>query len=127
MSNGKVGRSGVSSRDLRLLGDSCGHLELSRRDADEALEVKTEHALARETGVRGDLRKWKVATLQKQLSPLDAAHDDELVRRQPGGRLELPREVVGAEAGDHGHLLQGQAGVEVFLDVRDDGPEPPPR
>jgi hypothetical protein len=25
------------------------------------------------------------------------------------------------------HLLQGQAGVEVFLDVPDDGAEPPPR
>jgi hypothetical protein len=39
MSNGKVGRSGVSSGDLRLLGDSCGHPELPRRDADEALEM----------------------------------------------------------------------------------------
>src|SRR5262249_49595343 len=85
MSNGKVGRSGVSSRDLRLLGDSCGHSELSRRGADQALEVKTEHALARETGVRGDLYQWKVATLQKQLSQLDPAHDDELVRRQSNG------------------------------------------
>ena len=53
--------------------------------------------------------------------------DDVLVRRQPGGRLELPGEVVGAEAGDRGHLLQGRAGVEVFLDVLDDGAEPPPR
>ena len=87
----------------------------------------TEHALAREAGVRGDLRQGEVAALQEQPGPLDAAHDDELVRRQSGGRLELPREVVGAEAGDRGHLLQGQAGVEVFLDVRDDGPEPPPR
>src|SRR5262249_60745408 len=53
--------------------------------------------------------------------------DDVLAVRQPGGRLELPREVVDAEAGDRGDLLQGQAGVEAFLDVRDDGPEPPPR
>src|SRR6516165_10149359 len=67
MSNGKVGRSGVSSRDLRLLGDSCGHPELSRRDADEALEVMTEHALAREAGVRGDLRQGEVAALQEHL------------------------------------------------------------
>src|SRR5262249_22827788 len=85
MSNGKVGRSGVSSRDLRLLGDSCGHPELSRGDADEALEVKPEHALAREAGVRGDLRQWEVAALQKQLGPFDAAHDDELVGRQSNG------------------------------------------
>jgi len=58
---------------LRLLGDSCGHPELSRRDADEALEVMTEHALAREAGVRGDLRQGEVAALQKLLRPLDAA------------------------------------------------------
>src|SRR5262249_16363120 len=120
MSNGKVGQAGVSSRDLRLLGDSCGHPELSRRDADEALEVMTEPALARETRVRGDLRQGEVAALQKHLGSLDAAHDDELVRRQSGGSLELAREVVDAEAGDRGHLLQGQAGVETFLDVCDD-------
>src|SRR5215468_3182264 len=127
MSNGNVDRSGVSSRDLRLLGDSCGHPELSRRDADEALEVMTEHALAREAGERCDLRQGEVAALQEHLCPLDAAQDDELVRRQSRCRLELPGEVVGAEAGDRGHLLQGQAGVEVFLDVIQDGPEPPPR
>ena len=63
--------------------------------------------------------------MQELLGPLDAARDDVLVRRQPGGRLELPREVVGAEAGDRGHLRQGQAGVEVFLDVLDDGAELP--
>src|SRR5262249_49468615 len=76
MSNGKVGRRGDSSRDLRLLCDSCGHPELSRRDADEALEVMTEHALAREARVRGDLRQGEVAALQEQLGALDAAHDD---------------------------------------------------
>ena len=53
--------------------------------------------------------------------------DDVLVRRQPGGGLELPGEVVGVEAGDRGHLLQGRAGVEVLLDVLDHGAEPPPR
>jgi hypothetical protein len=52
--------------------------------------------------------------------PLDAAQDDVLVRRQPGGRLELPREVVDAEMGDGGHLLQSQAGLEVFLPVLGD-------
>src|SRR6516162_8202056 len=96
------GRSGISSRDLRLLGDSCGHPELSRRDADEALEVMTEHALAGEAGVRGNLCQGQVAALQEQLGPLDAAHDDELVRRQSGSRLELAREVVGAESSDRG-------------------------
>src|SRR6516225_11318359 len=110
MSNGKGGRSEVSSRDLRLLGDSCGHPELTWRDADEALEVMTEHALAREAGERGDLRQGEVAALQERFCPLDAAHDHVLVRGQPSGCLELPGEVVGAEAGDRRQLLQGQAG-----------------
>ena len=34
------------------------------------------------------------------------------------------REVVGAVVGDCGHLRQGRAGVEVPLDVLDDGAEP---
>ena len=62
--------------------------------------------------------------MQEPLGPLDAAGDDVLVRRQPGGPPELRDEVVGAEAGDCGQLLQGRAGVEVFLDVLDDGAEP---
>src|SRR5262249_46474528 len=37
------------------LGDSCGHTELSRRDANEALEVMGELALIREPGIRRDL------------------------------------------------------------------------
>jgi len=41
--------------------------------------------------------------------------------RQPGGRLELPCEVVGAEVDGRRQLGQGQVGVEVFLDVLDDG------
>jgi hypothetical protein len=44
-----------------------------------------------------------------------------------GGRLELPREVVDAEAGHRGQLRQARAGVEMFLDVLDNGAEPPPR
>jgi hypothetical protein len=63
---------------------------------------------------------------QELLGPLDSARDDVPVRRQPGGRLELPREMVGAEVGGRRHLLQGQAGVEVPLDGLDDGAEPPP-
>src|SRR3979490_3198225 len=105
MGNGK----GVALRYLGgtcgLLGDSCGRPELPRRDADEALEVLAEHALVREAGARGDLRQGQVRScLQELLRPLDAAHDDVLVRRQPGGRLELPGEVVGTEAGDRGDL-----------------------
>ena len=58
-----------------------------------------ELALVREAGVRGDLRQGQVvAALQELLGALDAAQDDVLVRRQPGGPLELPREVVGVPA-----------------------------
>src|SRR5215469_3470608 len=67
-----------------LLGDSCGRTELPRRDAHEALEVMGELALVREAGVRGDLRQGQVAVaLEELLGPLDAAHYDVLVRRQP--------------------------------------------
>ena len=59
--------------------------------------------------------------------PLDAALDEVLVWGQPGGHLELPCEMVGAEVGDRRHLLQAWAGIEVLLDVLDDGAEPSPR
>ncbi len=68
---------------MRPLCDSCGRLELPRRDANQALEVVGELALVREAGVRGDLRKGEVASgLQELLGPLDAAGDDVLVRGQ---------------------------------------------
>jgi len=128
MKNGKGGRYAVSWRDLRFLGDSCVRSELPRCDAGEALEVMGELALVREAGMRGDFRQGQIGScMQEVLGPLDAAHDDVLVRRQPRGRLELSRKVVGTEAGDRGQLLQGWAGVEVFLDVLDYGAEPPPR
>src|SRR5262249_30078858 len=63
-------------------------------DADYALEVVGELALGREAGAGGDLRQGRVASMQQQLGPFDAASDDVLVRRQPGGRLGLPGEVV---------------------------------
>jgi hypothetical protein len=74
-----------------LLGDSCGHLELPRRDADYALEVVGKLALVREAGVRGNLRQGQVAAaLQELLGPLDAAKDDDLFRHhQPGLRMML--------------------------------------
>ena len=51
-----------------------------------------ELALVGEAGAQGDLRQGQVRPcLQELLGPLDAAQDDVLVRRQPGGRLELPR------------------------------------
>src|SRR5262244_3736382 len=125
MGNGKGDEVPVSWRDLRRFGGSYARPELPRRDAYQALEVMGELALVREAGVRGDLRQGEVASgLQELLGPLDAARDDVLVRRQPGGPLELADEVVGAEACDSGHLLQGWASVEVFLDVLHHSAEP---
>src|SRR5215475_12323806 len=124
MRKGKGDEVPFSWRDLRRFVGSYARPELPRRDADCALEVMRELALVREAGVRGDLRQGAVASgLQELLGPLDAAGDDVLVRRQPGGPLELRDEVVGAEAGDRGQLLQGRATIEVLLDVLDDGAE----
>jgi hypothetical protein len=101
---------------------------LSRCDADDAREVPGEVALIREADARRDLGQGEVTVgVQELLRPRDAARDDVLVRRHPGGRCELPREVVGAAVGGRGHLFQGQVGVEVVLDVRDDGAERAPR
>jgi hypothetical protein len=80
---------------MRPLGAPCGHPELSRRDADEALEVTAEHGLVREAGAGGDLQQGQVGPgSQELLGPFDAAGDNVPVRRQPGGCLELPGEVV---------------------------------
>src|SRR5262249_36649602 len=123
--NGKGDEVPFSWRDLRRFVGSYARPELPRRDAEEALEGVGELALGREAGAGGGVRQGGVASgLQELLGPLDAAGDDVLVRRQSGGPLELPGEVVGTEAGDSGHLLQGRAGVKVFLDVLDDGAEP---
>src|SRR5262245_52490632 len=114
----------ISWRDLRLLDGSYARSELPRRDAEEALEVMGKLALVGKAGVRGDLRQGQVGScLQELPGPLDAAQDDVLVRRQPGGPLELRGEVVRTEAGDRGHLLQGRATVEVLLDVLGDSAE----
>ena len=83
-----------------------------------------ELALVGEAGVQCDLRQGQVRPrLQELLGPLDAARDDVLVWRQPGGSPELPSEVVDAETGDSGHLLQTRARFKVFLKVLDDGTE----
>src|SRR5262245_39476903 len=83
MRNGKGDEVPFSWRDLRRFVGSYARPELSRRDADQALEVMGELALVREAGVRGDLRQGEVASgLQQLLGPLDAAGDDVLVRRQ---------------------------------------------
>src|SRR5215472_9598117 len=123
----KEGALPFLARTCGLLGDSCGPTELSWRDPDDALEMVGELALVGEAGVGGDLRQGKVATLKESLGPFNAAHNDVLVRRQPSGRLEPPREVVDAEVGGRRHLLQGRAGIEVFLDVLDDRAKLPGR
>src|SRR5262249_26083015 len=108
----------------RPLGDVCGRPEPTRRDAEQALEVMREVALVREAGGRRNLCQGQVAILLKKfLRTLDTTGDDVLVRWLSCRDLELPREVVGAEVGDRCHLLQGQAGVEVFVDVLDDRSE----
>src|SRR5262245_27849055 len=123
--NGKGVALWVLGGACGLLGDSCGRPEPPRRDADDALEVVRELALVREPGAQRDLRQGQRRPgLQELLGPLDAAEDDVLVGRQPRGLLELPREVVDAEAGDRRQLPQAWAGVEVLLDVLDHGPEP---
>src|SRR5262249_60011794 len=127
MRNGKGDEVPFSWRDLRRFVGSYARPELPRRDADQALEVMGELALVGEAGVQGDLCQGQGAALQELFGALDAAQDDVLVGRQPGGCLELPCEVVGAEAGHCRHLLQGRAGVQVLLDVLDDGAEPPAR
>jgi len=81
---------------LRILTDSCGNLNLSRRDADEPLKMKAKMALIREAGAERDLGQAKLAACaQEVLRSCDGAGNYILVRRQPGGCLELPREVIG--------------------------------
>jgi hypothetical protein len=63
-----------------LLGDSCGHPELTRRDADEALEVAGELALVGEAGVQGD------DSAREKSTPVCKA----CLRRLPVLRLPLP-------------------------------------
>src|SRR5262249_31114924 len=84
-----------------------------------------EVALVREASARGDLCQGEVVILSKELlRTLDATGDDVLVWRLSRRDLELPREVVGAEMGGGRHVLQGQAGVKVLLDVLDYRTEP---
>ena len=74
--------------------------------------------MVREPDVRSDVREREIEAFAEQLlPPFDAAGDDVLVRRHPGGRLELPRKVVGAEVDGRSQLRQGQVGVEVLVDV----------
>src|SRR3954452_3940900 len=91
----------ISMMSLRPLGGSCRLTKTAGRHTDEPLEVSGKLALVREPGTPGHLRQGEVAVLLQDLPrSLDASRDDELIRRQPGRRPELPREVVRAETGD---------------------------
>ena len=81
-------------------------------------------ALIREAGAERDLGQAEPAVCpQEVLRSFNAACDYILVRRQPGGRLELAREVIGAEMGDGSHLLQRGTASEIFHDILNDPTE----
>ncbi len=85
-------------------------------------------ALVREADAECDLRQAELAICPEEvLRSFNAARDHILVRRQPGGRLELAREVIGAEMNDGSHLPQRQTAFEIFHDVLDDCAELPVR
>ena len=67
---------------LRIfLGSSCGNPKLSRRDADDPLEVKAEMALIREAGAVRDLREAELAVCsQEELRSFNAPRDHILIR-----------------------------------------------
>jgi hypothetical protein len=67
---------------------SCGNPKLSRRDADDPLEVKRKMTLVREAAAERDLRQTELTVSpQEVLRSFNAAHEHILVRRQAGGRL----------------------------------------
>src|SRR5260221_11096512 len=81
-------------------------------------------ALVREADAECDLRQAELAICPEEvLRSFNAARDHILVRRQPGGRLELAREVIGAEMNHGSHLLQRRTAFEIFHDVLDDSAE----
>ena len=84
--------------------------------------------LVREADAECDLRQTELTVCpQEVLRSFNAARDHILVRRQSGGRLELAREVIGAEMNNCSHLLQRRTASEIFHDVLDDGAELPAR
>jgi hypothetical protein len=120
MSDPSTGKRHISA-SRPSLRDSSRKQKLSRRDADDPLEMKGKLALVRETDAERDLHYAEfVVCTQEVLRSFNATSNDILVWRQPGGRLELPREVIGAEMGDGSHLLQRQVAFEIFHDVLDD-------
>jgi hypothetical protein len=114
--------------DRSLLGDSRGAPKLPRCDADNPLEVKGKLALVPEADAERDIRQAELAICsQEVLGSFNAARDHILARRQPSGRLELSRKVIGAEMNDGSHLLERGTVFEIFHDVLDDRAELPVR
>ena len=60
---------------------------------------------------------------QEVLRPFNAARDHILVRRQPGGCLELSCEMIRTEMDDGHHLFQRWTAFEIFYDVLNDRAE----
>src|SRR5207253_7942936 len=90
--------------------------KLSRRGADDPLKLKAKMALIRETGAEHDLGQAEPTVCpQEVLRSFNAACDHILVRRQPGGCLELPREMKGAEMEDGRHSLQRRIASEISI------------
>jgi len=91
--------------------------KLSRRDADDPLKERGKMALVREAGADRDLGQTELAVCsQEVLRPFNAAVDHVLVRRQPGGSLELPHELISAEIGHGSHLFQ-RASLRAVLEA----------
>ncbi len=103
---------GAAAGGLARLAELCAILADWRNcrgvTPEHTLEVRGEFALIRESGARGDVHKREVAVSQELLRPFDATGKDVLVRRHSGGRLELPREVVGAEVDGRRQMRQRQ-------------------
>ena len=117
---------------LEALAACCANLaqnlrNLSWRDADDVLEVMERIGFDPRIRARRDLCQGKVRScLQELIGRLDARR---MIAYWCGGSPVAVlncRAMVALRAGDRRHLLQARAGVEVFLDVLDDGPEPPP-
>ena len=102
--------------------------KLSRCDTDEPFKVKGKLALVREADAERDIHQAELAICpQEVLRSFNAARDQILVQRQPGGRFELACEAIGADTNDGSHLLQRQIASEIFHNVLDERAKLPAR
>lgn len=89
--------------------------EDARGDAEDAFEVGGEMTLVAEAGLGGDFGDFEVGGQEQFAGAVDAASDQVLMRGQAGGAFEEAGEVVGAEAGGFGDLLETEFFAEVGL------------